>query len=76
MKKYYAYVRIYGATRSPKLLHKYVPKHLLAREITYHSMEKVAISYLSEKKKRYWLNFPIHIGSYSLQKKKKDKKEL
>jgi hypothetical protein len=52
-----------------------VPDKLLAREITYQTVEKGATSYLSEKNKRYWPIFPLHIGSYSLQNKKQAEKE-
>jgi hypothetical protein len=38
-------------------------------------MDKRAIAYLSEKNKKYWHIFPLHIGSYSLQNKKKVEKE-
>jgi hypothetical protein len=75
MKKYYTFVRIFGATRPPHLLPKYVPNKLLAREITYQTVEKGATTYLSEKNKKYWPIFPLHIGSYSLQNKKQAEKE-
>jgi hypothetical protein len=37
MNKYYTYVRVFGASRPPHLLPKYVPDKLLAIEIAYHS---------------------------------------
>jgi hypothetical protein len=48
---------------------------LLAKELAYQNLEKGSISYLSEKKKKYWLIFSLDIGSYSLQNKKQEKKE-
>jgi hypothetical protein len=81
MKKYYTFVRIFRATGPPHFLIKYVPDKLLAIEITYHTMEKGATD-LSEKNKRYWPIFPLHIGSYSLhkqetrRKRRKNPKEL
>jgi hypothetical protein len=62
MKKYYTYVSIYGATRPPHLLPKYVPDKLLAREVAYQPINKGFIAYLLEKNKMYWPNFLIHIG--------------
>jgi hypothetical protein len=57
------------------LLPKYVPTKLMERNITYQTIEKGAIAYLSEKNKRYWPPFPLHIGLFSLQNKKQDEKE-
>jgi hypothetical protein len=50
MKKYYTYVRIFGAIGPPHFLPKYVPDKFLAREIAYQTVEKGAIAYLSEEK--------------------------
>jgi hypothetical protein len=76
VKKYYTYIQIYGATGAPHLLPKYVPDKLLAREIAYQTIEKGATAYLSEKNKKYWPIFPIQVGSYSLENKKQDEKEV
>jgi hypothetical protein len=76
MKKYYTYVRIFGATGPPHLLPKYVPDKLLAREVAYQTIEKGVTAYLSEKNKKYWPNFPLHIGQYSLLNKKHVEKEV
>jgi hypothetical protein len=59
----------------PHFLPKYFPDKLLARDISYQTIEKGTTSYLSEKNKKYWPIFPIHIGSYSLANKKQDEKE-
>jgi hypothetical protein len=76
MKKYYTFIRIFGATGPPHLLPKYVPDKLLAREIAYQTVEKGATSYLSREKKRYWPIFPLHIGQFSLLNKNKMKRRL
>jgi hypothetical protein len=76
MKKYYTYVRIYGATRPPHLFPKYVPDNLLSREIAYQTVDKGVTAYLSEKNKRYWPIFPLHIGKYSLLNKPHVEKEV
>jgi hypothetical protein len=73
MKKYYTFVRIFGAVGPPHLLPKYVPDKLLAREIIYQTMDKGSTSYMSENRKNYWPIFPLHISSFSLQKKNKKK---
>jgi hypothetical protein len=53
VKKYYTYIQIYGTIGAPHLLPKYVPDKLLARDIVYHTIEKGATTYLSEKNKKY-----------------------
>jgi hypothetical protein len=52
MKKYYTYVRVFGASGPPHLKPKYIPDKLLAREITYQTVEKGATAYLLEKNKK------------------------
>jgi hypothetical protein len=69
VKKYYTYIRVYGSTGMPHLLTKYVPKKLLAREIACQTMEKGITVYLSDKNKKYWPNFPLHVGRYTLLNK-------
>jgi hypothetical protein len=75
IKKYYTYVRIYGAIGPPHLLSKYVPDKLLVREISYQTIEKGVTSYLSEKNKKYWPIFPLHIGRHTLSNKPHAEKE-
>jgi hypothetical protein len=55
-------------------LNMYLDK-LLAREVSYQTFDKGVTAYLSEKNKRYWPNFPIHIGQYSLLNKRHVEKE-
>jgi hypothetical protein len=75
MNKYYTYVRRHGATWLPHFFPKYVPNKLLAKEVTYQTVNKGVVAYLSKKIKIYWPNFPIHISQYSLLNKKHTEKE-
>jgi hypothetical protein len=50
MKKYYTFVRVFGATRPPHSLPKYAPNILLSIEITYETKKKGSTTYMSEKK--------------------------
>jgi len=75
IKKYYTYVKIFKATGTPHMLPKYVLDKLLVREIVYRTIENGVITYLSEKNKRHWPIFPLHIGMFSLQNKRQTKKE-
>jgi len=58
VKKYYTYIRIYGAIGVPHLLPEYVSDKLFSREIAYQTIEKGATAYLSEKNKKILANFP------------------
>jgi hypothetical protein len=74
MTKYYTYVRIYGATGPPHLLPKYVPDKLLAHEVAYQTIDKGVTTYLSEKNKRYWSDFPYSHGTILSPKQKTGRK--
>jgi hypothetical protein len=76
MRKYYTDVGIYGSTRPPHMLPKYIPEKRLAREIAYEIVEKGVIIYLSDKNKKYWTIFPLHIGRYSLSNKPHTEKQV
>jgi hypothetical protein len=53
-----------------------VPDKLLAQEVSYQTVEKGITTYLSEKNKKYWPNFPLHIGRYTLSNKPHAEKEV
>jgi hypothetical protein len=57
MKKYYTYVRIFGATGPPHLLPKYVPDKLLVREIAYQTIEKGATCLFIREKQKVLAHF-------------------
>jgi hypothetical protein len=39
MRKYYTYIKVYGNSRAPHILPRYVPDRLLIQEISYQTME-------------------------------------
>jgi hypothetical protein len=55
--KYYTYIRVYGNSKAPHLLPKYVPDRLLIWEISYQTMGTGITSLLSGSSKNIWPTF-------------------
>jgi hypothetical protein len=60
--------------------HIYYPSMCLTSyypgKFTYQTVEKGITTYLSEKNKKYWLIFPLHVGRYTLRNKPHAEKEV
>jgi hypothetical protein len=48
---------------------------LLAQKVAYQTVEKEIMDYLCEKNNKYWPNFSVHIGRYTLSNKTHAEKE-
>jgi DNA segregation ATPase FtsK/SpoIIIE-like protein len=64
------YIRIYGSTKPPHVLPKFVPDKLVLQEVAYHTLVHGVGASLSKYKKLSWPPLPFYVGSYSFKNSK------
>jgi len=62
----FTYIRIYGATKAPHLLPKFVPERLVLREIAYQTILHGFNAYLVKEKLKTFISYSVCIGHYGL----------
>jgi hypothetical protein len=70
------YIRVYGATKSPHLLPRFVPDILVLQEITYQTVIHGVRDSLYRDKKSIWPPLPLWVGSYSFRSIKQAQVEV
>jgi hypothetical protein len=58
------YIRVYGATKAPHLLPRFVPDKLVLQELAYQTIVHRVGAALCRNKKDIWPSLPLSIGSY------------
>jgi hypothetical protein len=61
------YIKVYGATKPPHFLPKFIPNRFIIREITYQTILNFFNVALSKAHKTYFPSYPIYIGMYGLR---------
>jgi hypothetical protein len=56
---YGTYIKVYGATKSPHLLPKFIPEKLVLQEITYQTLVHGVGVALNRDKKMIWPPLPL-----------------
>jgi hypothetical protein len=70
------YIRIYGATKAPHLLPRFVPDKLVLQELAYQTIIHGVGAALYRNKKDIWPSLPLWIGSYSFASIKQAEDEV
>jgi hypothetical protein len=65
--EYGTYLRIYGATKSPHFLPKFILDRLVLQEIAYQTIIHGVGATLYRDKKSIWPPLPLWVGSYSFK---------
>jgi hypothetical protein len=70
------YLRIYGATKAPHFLPKFIPDKLVLQEISYQTVVHGVGATLYRDKKAIWPPLPLWVGSYSFKDVKEAQDEV
>jgi hypothetical protein len=62
--EYGTYIKIYGATKAPHMLSKFIPDMLVLEEITYHMVIHRIGTTLNRDKKTIWTPLLLWVCSY------------
>jgi hypothetical protein len=70
------YIRVYGATKAPHLLPRFVPDKLVLQELAYQTIVHGVGAALYRNKKDIWPSLPLWIGSYCFASLKQAQAEV
>jgi len=66
IEEWFTYIRVFGSIVDPHVLSLYVSHKLLARDISYQTVEKGLTKVLKDGKKSLWPTFLVKCGSFDL----------
>jgi hypothetical protein len=64
------YIRIYGSTKPPPIVPKFVLDKLVLQEVAYHTLVHGFGASISKYKKLAWPPLPFYLGSYNFKNSK------
>jgi len=67
-----AYFKIYGSTKMPHILPKFVPNKIMLQEVAYHTLVHGVGEFLSIDKTLPWPPLPFYVESYSFKNSKEE----
>jgi hypothetical protein len=74
--EYGTYIRVYGATKSPHLLPKFILDRLVLQEIAYQTLVYGVGAALNRDKKMIWPPLPLWVGPIPSRMLRRLKKKL